>query len=276
MEASMNQSIVSDYLQILDLVFDAAQSIKGKISIDYRMPDCQQLATKLYFHAATVYHLRQGTKAPVPIDIKDGSSFFDFASVAVLTRAIIDAYFTLFEVFFAPISDDEKEFRYQLWLLSGFVIREKYLPKDPSMQDRIERSKLDIQNMRNRISSTQYFKTLSTKQQKYVLKGKRIPRNWEKVAQSAGFGENSIKQMFSYYSGYTHSDGLSGTQIITADTRESQSDHIEYSMRIIMMIMSKMILNYCSLFPESQKACELKLSSYEKVIVWSEIAKRIP
>jgi hypothetical protein len=276
MEMGNIQNVVSEYLSLLDLVYDVAQSIKGTKPTDYKMPDCQQLATKLFFHAATIYYLRQGTKAPVPKALVRGSSFLDFASTAILTRAILETYLTLYEVFFEPISDDEKEFRYQLWLLSGFVIREKYIPSDPLMQVKVIQSKQDIQNMRNRISVTKYFKSLSRKKQKDVLKGKRMQRNWEDVAKAAGFGEISIKQMYGYFSGFSHSDGLSCTQIVTATTKQDQLIYIDTQMRIILMVMSKMILNYCEYFSESKKACDSKPESFQTAIVWSEIAKRIP
>src|SRR5260221_10792360 len=139
------------YLQLLDLTYEVAQSLKGKKSPDPRLPDCQQLAVKLFFHAATVYQLREeSTKAPVPYSL-NGSSFYDFPSIAVLTRAILETYLTLFEIFFEPSTEDEFEFNHALWLLSGFVIRENFDPSDPTLQEQITKAQKEIQEMRNRL-----------------------------------------------------------------------------------------------------------------------------
>jgi hypothetical protein len=252
----------SNYLPLLDLAFDVAQSIKGKKTTDHIMPDCQQLALKLYMHAATIYHLRQGTKAPVPKSVEEGTNFFDFSSAAVLTRAAIETYLTLFEVFFEPVSADEREFRYLLWILSGVIIREKYDPNDPSLSEQVLESKKLIANLRKRLQATKRFSTLSSRQQNDVLKGKRMTRNWEDVAKAANFNKEFIRRIYAYYSGYTHSDGLSGIQIVTAKTRDQQIQMFELHMAIVMILLSKMIINYYDLFPESKKACIAKLETF--------------
>jgi len=76
-------SIQEEYLQLLNLAYEVAQSLKGKQAVNPYLPDCQHLAAKLFFHAATIYQLRQGTKIPVPYSLEEGSNFYDFPSVTV-------------------------------------------------------------------------------------------------------------------------------------------------------------------------------------------------
>ena len=52
---TQSSTTIDEYLKLLDLVYEVAQSLEGKPSPDFRWPDCQQLATKLYFHAALVH-----------------------------------------------------------------------------------------------------------------------------------------------------------------------------------------------------------------------------
>ncbi len=268
-------STTDQYLQLLDLIYEVAQSLNGKRSPDSRWPDCQQLATKLFFHAATVYWLREtSTKAPVPYSLS-GSSFYDFPSAAVLTRATLETYLTMFEVFFEPTTEDEFEFNHALWLLSGFVIRENFFPSDPTLQSQIANAQKEIQEMRTRLQRTKKYKSLSLDIQKKVLKGEGI-RSWKSVAKAAGFGEKTVQRMYAYYSGYVHADGLSGTQIVAARTAQDQIEHIEIHMRTIMIVLSKMIIDYAKKFPEAKAACDKNPDAYYRAEIWSGAASRLP
>ena len=252
-----------EYLQLLDLLYQVAQSLEGKSYPDKRLHDCNRLALKIFSHAATVYWLKQGTKAPIPEP--DGADFFDMASVAVITRSALDTYLTMYELFFEHITDDEKEFRYALWILSGFVIRDDIVPSDPTLIV-----------MRERIKNTATYASITKKQQRQVLeKGKRVVRDIRERAKVAGFGPKTIQQLNQYLSSYVHSDGLSAVQIMEADTSEKQKGYIENCMNIIKMIMSKMILEYKNLFPSAEAWCLAKPKALLLAEKWSEIAQRL-
>ena len=262
-----------DYLQLLDLTYQVAQSLKGKTAPDHRLRDCNELAAKLFFHAATIYWLRQGTKAPVPEP--EGAFFYDLASVTVITRSALETYLTMFELFFEPVTDDEREFRHALWLLSGFVIREDYVPYDPTLKDRIANSQREIEEMRARIESTATFASLTDRQKRKALKGKRSVRDFKERARAAGLGPETIRLMYRYFSGYVHSDGLSAAQIIQAETKEEQIEFIESCMRIVMIAMSKMFLEYKRIFPSAEAWCLAKPKASLLAETWSEIAHRL-
>ena len=206
-------STKEEYLQLLDLTYEVVQSLKGKVVKDYRWTDCQQLATKIFFHATTVYWLREeGTKAPVPYSAQ-GTSFYDFASSAVLTRVTLETYLVMYGVFFEPETEDEFEFNHAYWLLSGFILREGYDPLDPNLKRKMADAQIEIQDMKRRIQNTNKFKTLKSGEQKNVLRG-RWKRSWKNLAKAAGFGEETIQRLQKYLSGFVHADGLSGTQIM--------------------------------------------------------------
>ena len=257
----------------MNLLYQVAQALEGKSVADPRLPDCQQLATKLFFHSSSIYWLSQGTKTPFPKP--QGANFFDFASIVVLTRAVIETYLTMFEVFFEPATDDEKEYRHALWLLSGFILREKYAPSTPEFKKEYDDSRIQIQEMRERLKKTQTFKNLSSKQQKNILEGERR-RSWERVAKSAGFGLQTIRQVYAFHSSYVHADGLSGTQITTAKTRDDQIQFIETQMSFVMMVMSKMILDYVKTFPESAEIAKVYPKSLNLADFCSHLASNLP
>lgn len=262
-----------DYILLLDLVYQVAQALEGKKASDSRLPNCQQLALKLFFHCSSIYSLMQGTKLPVPKP--KGAFFFDFGSIVILSRAVIETYITMFEVFFEPTTEDDKEFRHALWLLSGFILREKYAPSTSEFQKEYDESREQIQEMRERIKTTEAYKSLTQKQKKDVLNGKRR-RTWDQVAKNAGFGEITIRQIYAFQSSYVHADGLSGTQITTAKTKDEQIEVIETQMTLVMMFMSKMILNYTQMFPESDDIAKLYPKSMSLASFWSGVASQFP
>lgn len=252
-----------DYLQLLDLMYQVAQSLEGKKHRDSRLHDCNKLALKLFFHAATLYWLRQGTKAPVPEP--QGSFFYDMASAAVVTRSAFEAYLTMYEVFFEPISDDEREYRYALWFLSGFALREGIVRNDPTLV-----------RMRERIKKTTKFASLkNTQKEKLLREGKIHAPEFTKRAMAAGFCPVTIKRMNRYLSSYVHSDGLSAVQTMGADTLEKQTSYVENCMFLMMMVMSKMILEYKKAFPSAEAWCMAKPKALLLAEEWAEIARRL-
>ncbi len=259
-----------DYLQLLDLAYQVAQSLEGKTSPDPRLYDCNRLATKLFFHAATIYWLSQGTKAPVPGP--KGAFFYDLASVAVITRTALETYLTMFELFFEPVIEGEREYRHALWLLSGFVIREDFIPFDPTLKDRIADLQEEIEEMRARIEGTAVFASLTDRQKKAVLAGKRLPEAFKDRAKAAGFGPETIRTIQQYLSGYVHSDGLSAAQVVAVKTKEEQIAFIESYMRIVMMVLSKMILEYKKMFPSAEAWCMAKPKALLLAEKWSRVA----
>lgn len=263
---------IEEYLQVLNLTYEVAQSLKGKPTEDPRLPDCQQLAAKLFFHCASAYWLSLGTNTPVP-ESADGANFFDFASITVIARAVLETYLTMFEVFIDPV-DDEFEFRHALWQLSGFIVREGISPTDPSLEDAAIKAGQDIEHLRDRIRSTQAFEALTTRQKRNALKGRRS-RDWGQVALAAGFGIQFIRRIYSYYSGYVHADGLSGVQIISAISAGEQKFHIRIDLFTILLCMSKMILDYANKFEEAEEITRQNPQLLERIYVWTEAIRRL-
>lgn len=259
-----------EYLLLLDLTYHVAQSLDGMKYPDQRFYDCNRLALKLFYHAATIHWLRQGTRAPVPEP--DGASFFDAGSVAVIARTALETYLTMFELFFEQISEDEREFRHACWLLDGLVIRENLVPLTPNLAERMAHLQLEIEQLRTRIKNTKVHQSLSDKQKRKVMSGQGLNRRFEDRIKNAGFAPKTAKRMNRYLSGYVHSDGLSAIQLMDSKSQINQQDHIDTLMYVVMMAMSKTILEYKRLFPPAASACAARPKSLEVAIMWSGVA----
>ena len=79
-----------------------------------------------------------------------------------------------------------------------------------------------------------------------------------------------------YYSGYVHADGLSGVQIVDAKTARDQIGYIETHMTTVMMVMSKLIIEYANKFSEARAICDKNPAAFYRAQVWSGVASRIP
>lgn len=262
------------YLQLLDLAYKVAQSLEGKKPDNPWLPDCQKLALKLFYHAATIYWLSRGTRCPVPESV-GGASFLDHASVTVIARSAVETYLAMFNVFFEPMTDDEFEFRHAFWLLSGFQIREGFIPPDPDLQGRVDQMKEELKTIRARIQNTKAFGMFTPSQQRRLLSLRWMPRKLSDIARAAGFGPGFFRLLYAYQSGYAHSDGLSGAQMMSSATRESQLRSIDSQMRIVVILLSKMILDYARKFPEAEAVCAADPDTLHAAVVWSGAASLV-
>lgn len=262
-----------EYLSLLALLYQTADALKGKKAADSRLPDCEQLAAKLFVHCSTIYLLSKGTRVPVPeVGYTD---FVDHSSITVIARAALEAYLTLFEVFVEPKTDDEREYRHACWLLSGFVLRENWKLSDHRLEERLAESRRQIKEMRERIKGTHAYKGLTSKQQRSVLCGKQQRGEMKLRLRRAGFGERFWRKVYAYQSGHVHADGLSATQILSASTTQDQDMLVEPSRLVAMVAMSKMILDYVSMFPEARDVAKANVATYTLAQVLSGAASAL-
>jgi len=272
--AERNAIDASNYLPLLSLAFQVGQSIKGLLTRDPRWPDCQQLALKLCMHSASIYSLRRGTRIPLP-EAGVNTEFYDLTSVAVLARACLDTFLKLFHVFFAPTDDDDFEFRYTSWKLAGEVVREGYVPTDPSLLEPYNVSQENIRHLRSRLESTREFGVLTDHQKKQVLRGKGEPR-WSAIAREAGFGEETIRRWRAYHSGHVHADGLSGSQVVGSPSGDSQIEYIEREMGFVMIVLSKFICLYAEKWPAAGEECRRHADVYALARSLAGMARLLP
>jgi len=266
----------SDEFPILhELAYEVIQSLEGTKSSDKRIYDVQHLALKIFFHSASAYYLLQGTNVASPSSIGDGEiSFIDPGSIVVLSRSALETYLTFFEVYINPSNDDEFEFNYCLWHLSGISFLENYEPIIETPEEKIEEMNSQIEHFRDRIASTDTFSKLKKGKQHEVLKGIRR-RDWKEVASSADIGYKFVRMVYKYYSGFVHSDGFTSKHLFSAESLVQQKNLGGLHFKIIMIALSKFILDYSSKFKKAKIILEDYPKAYQIAQGWAEIASRI-
>lgn len=241
-----------EYLQILDLYFDMGESLKGEVPEDPRILDAQALAVKLLFHAASAFWLYKGTRVPGMRRL--APYFFDHASARVLVRAAFESLLAFHYIFVDSKTDDDFEFRYNAWKLSGLAIREGFPAQMPEYQEQLRQEKQFNDSLREKIRETKQFQKLKHGVQRDILKGKKWRlKGIKEMARSAGIGRAYSGSVYSYLSGYVHSDSLSALQVSQAKAREDQLMLLTGALVYMCIILSKMILFYSEKFPRAAK-----------------------
>lgn len=211
----------NEYLLLLDLLYQVIEENKGSpAGQNGRFLEAEGLALKLFSHSASAFCLSRGTTIKDFPSVK--ISFFDPASIHVLTRAILETFLTFHYVFVAPKTNQMRDFRYWAWQLGGFCERQKFPVQLPESKKKQKNEKQIIKELRNNLTSNQVFQSLKKKQQDRTLVGKWKQKSWRQIALDARFNELHASSVYSYLCEYAHSSSLSTLQIRQAKTENIQ------------------------------------------------------
>ncbi len=267
---------LNQYLSnLIDFTYKVVQSLKGMEYTESEHIDvCELLTMKLYCHATTINYLRNGTQLNLS-DFDEQVTIFDFSSIMVLARAVIETYLTLYEVFFEPQTEDELNYRANVFKLSALITWENFRPNDPKVEheDLVKKNIAEIISLRNRIKNTQAFQSLDHNQQPQALKGRIMPRRDFTVrAKAAGLGEKTAERMYAYLSSYLHSDSVSAVHLREATTNTKEAWYIGLGVNIVMIVLAKTILLYRARFKQAKAVCKANPIPYAMVEGMSKAA----
>lgn len=257
-----------EYIKLLEGFINICEANKGlAVKNENWILDAEGLALKFCAHATSALYLFRGTKIP---EIKIGNiSFFDYASLNILCRAAFETFLIFHHLFIQPNSDEEKEFRYDSWVLSGLLERQGFPVKSPQGIKLIESERSIINSLKDRLHKNKVFINLTHKQQRTITeKGNWRRKSWYEIAKDSGLDETHAGSFYRYLCGYAHSGSLSSLQLRESQTRETQKQMAESGMTLIMISMAKMIESYCKLFSKSKKALLQNSDVYNLVKVW--------
>jgi hypothetical protein len=114
---------------------------------------------------------------------------------------------------------------------------------------------LNIDDLKNAVKSTAFFKKLEKKQQQQSLKGEIQPkRKWEELVKAASFSE-TFRKIYAYQSAFVHSTSISVIQTSQADTDKKMFEYVHVTIGLVMMILGKMIVNYVNIYPGLKQIC---------------------
>lgn len=256
-------------LRALSVVLEANKGMPA--GPDERVLDAEGLALKCFFHAISCFYLQRSTTVP-----EFGASFFDPASMNVLSRATIESFLVFHYVFAAPETDEERELRHSSWVLADLVERQELPVSLPESKEKQRQEKQVIQSLMQKIQRNSEFQKLSLRQQKALLDKKQWRRHsWTEIARNAGLSRLHAEHMYRYLCSYAHSGSLSVMQVRQAETKKDQQFLAETTLRLINVALAFMTKTYCSMFEKAQVALLKEEPLKAKVDEWARLGAGI-
>ena len=259
---------IDEFLDLLELYIRIVEANKNTTaSGDQRILGAEGLAIKLFGHASTVYYIYHDTVLPI-----SGIRFTDPASINVLARAAFETFLVFHYLFLAPESEEEEDFRYNSWLLAGYIERQAFPIKSPAGKKKLLEEKKLIMPLQAKLRDNEYFKRLPKRQQRTLLeKGRWRLHSWKDIALDSGLALSHAQTFYSYLCGYAHAGNLSATQIHQARTPQSRETLCAATIGFVMISAANMILAYCRVFPKSELSLRQDKHGTELVDKWTYV-----
>lgn len=129
---------------------------------------------------------------------------WDFASIANITRTIMETRLVFYYLCIDPCGDEEWQCRWNILNLHDCVSRETMM-RDLGQQDAEAELQKQADELRVRLASNSYFRALATKRQTDLMRGKKpYLRALEAIAQDAGIEVATFKMMWQLMSWQVH------------------------------------------------------------------------
>lgn len=242
-----------DFQRLLALNFAVVEALHVEGPQNQRSVDAEILSQKLFRHAVTAYALSEGTRTHID-GINGEVAFVDWPSVYVLARACMEAYLVFWYIFVEPANENESEFRYRAWVLSGATRRQSFPALTDEAKNQLVRDKRAIESMCTYIQNNTFFHQLSTKNQRAVLEG----GNWHpgislsKIAEVA-IGRQWGASIYSFLCEHVHAGGLSAAQFRQTASDEENLQMVDGALAIIAIVLALMTERAAEKFPKVAK-----------------------
>ena len=274
-----------DYIKLLETLIKVAEANKGTaLGKDNRLLEAEGLCKKFIGHAASALYLFRSTTLP-SIKVTDrGISFFDPGSINVLGRAALESFLVFHYVFVEPRSDDEKDFRYYLWLHASHIDKQKFPTRSEEGKKQLNDEKKIMDALKEKINNNSVFKQFDKKKKEELLKeiekgkwrlqwqkGQWKSKSWTNIGVSAGLSEILAKQFYGHLCAYAHSGCQSAQQVGNAETAETQKALCVATMKLIMIAMANMIKAYCQMFEKSKDVIQKDEDAKTLIDQWVHI-----
>lgn len=260
-----------DYIELLDILIHVIDENKGTPSVgDERILDAEGLGLKFFGHALSALYLVRGVTIPeltVPI-----TKFPDSASLHVLGRAAIETFLIFHYIFEAPQNELEKNFRYQIWQLSGLLERQSFPVWSKEAKEKLRSEEEIKDNLVEKIELNSNFVKLTTKQQKSIIqKGNWKFQSWKEIGLSAGLSDVHAESYYRYLCGYAHSGNLSVFQVRQTRTYQEKREMMNSTINLLLIAIANMIKCYCGVFPKSKNFYVNNYQPKNTVDLWVDI-----
>lgn len=216
------------------------------------------LAIKLFMH------LRSAKTLIAPSE----HGYIDHASIAVLTRSSIECFLVM-NWLNADGDHSLQTFRYDVWHYAGMKKRSKLYAADDYTKARRQNASDICETLLVQIESSEHYSHYSADQKRSIRKGNwDTGWHWNDLAVAAGLHRIYFTTIYSYLSGYVHSDFISSLQIQQAVQVETQYELALGGVQNGLIILAHLCQLYARVFPAAQSVLDSDNISAEIVKKW--------
>lgn len=176
-------------------------------------------------------------------NISKNQNFKDIGSLYTISRGIIENFLTIEYLFLNNCEQDEKEFRLQLWILSGILSRHKDHQNAPEeYRQKLDNEIIEFEKLKNKFISLNYFKKLDKKVQANLKKqlktfgNSRFSFSWYSLINKSCINEDLLKKHYNLSSNYSHSEYHSIVHVRDLEYYNRKSDYDTFATPILQMI----------------------------------------
>ncbi len=199
---------------------------------------------------------------------------WDYTSIVILVRAIIDAYYVMYYLTIDEVNSNEIDFRFLVWDYHSENRRLKLLELIGSKRKEIPEIKKNVEDLRSKVKSHPNFLKLEKNLLKGIARGE-IPfvlTNTE-IALKAGISEHYHKASYMYLSSYIHTFPYSISQTSAVENTDQipmlLKPYIDQCYGYICLCIRDFVIHV-----PDQKVYIVK-ELQEKIEMWEEIFKEL-
>lgn len=196
----------------------------------------------------------------------------DHGSIAVIGRAAYET-FVLFNFIFLEEDTELRQFRHQVWRLSGLMSRAK-LNRPPNLPPerlkQIERETDEIARLRPIIEGSRFFAVLDNRVQKNVRQGDgvRLGEALIDLAEQAGLPRKYVADMYTHFCNYSHAGAISVFQLSETLNDGTSPIMARVTVGFCCILLTQLILAYADFFEEVDAAVVADAELVERLALW--------
>ena len=116
--------------ELIQSIYDSKPKLgKGEVFIE-------TLSFKILLATKSIIELGKGTQVSA-LTKESNVKLLDFPSINILTRSIIEAFLTMEYLFYNNLEEEERNFRFYIWQISGYKARQSFFEKRQGLKKNI-------------------------------------------------------------------------------------------------------------------------------------------
>lgn len=244
---------LADYHLLVDTLLYLHDAIaEHQRRIKYWQKESETLLYKFAFHGLTLHQTLAGFKLSSTYykdELFNGKVFIDISSAKAILRAQFEAFLMYHHIYVNPVDDDLKELRYNAWIYSSLLQRQKFPSKTEFAKQQRAKDLILLDKMKEKIRNVKAFQNLTAKQQQGLLnKGTgKLFNNWDEILKETGFPEsNSFHTFYTLLCISAHSEGLGIIQLSQQPESDGneiiQANYDLHNSKILVCLMTNSIM----------------------------------